>query len=197
MADARASAFSRLAAVGAPSPTALVIAECRGRALVTVTGPGPAFAAAAPGALGAQPSPAPGTAVSAGEASILTLGPAEWLVVASGRDGWALERELAAALAPVGGGAVDVSHGRAALHLSGPSVRDVLARGCAIDLHPRAFVAGRCAQTLFGKMTVLLHARADRDAIELYVGRSYADALADGLSAAARACGIVLATPEA
>jgi len=206
VADARAPAFTRFAAhlaapvtrsapVEVPSAEALVIAECRGRALVTVGGPGPAFAMAASGALGVASPPAPGTAVSAGDAVILTLGPAEWLVVVSGRDGWALERELAAALAAAGGSAVDVSHGRAVLRLSGPSVRDVLARGCPIDLHPRGFAAGRCAQTLFGKINVLLHARAENDAIELYVGRSYADALADGLMAAAREVGVVLASP--
>jgi sarcosine oxidase subunit gamma len=191
----RAWAFTQLVASGAPSPEALVVAECRGRALVTVGGAGPAFAAAARGALGVEPPRTPGTVASAGDVAILALGPTEWLVVDPGRDGWAFERELAAALAAAGGSAVDVSHGRAVLRLSGPSVRDVLARGCPIDLHPRGFTAGSCAQTLFGKINVLLHARADRDAIELYVGRSYADALADGLMAAAREVGVVLASP--
>ena len=199
MADAagRAASFTRLAAVGAPSPRALVIAECRGRALVTIGGTGAAFAAAARGVRGAQLARPTGSVVTAGDVSILALGPTEWLVVAPGRDGWALEREVAAALASAGGSAVDVSHGRAALRLSGASVRDVLARFCPIDLDPRAFAAGSCAQTLFGKINVLLHARADLDAIELYVGRSYADALADGLIAAARDVGVVLANPVA
>jgi len=191
----RAWAFTRLVASGVPSPEALVVAECRGRALVTVSGAGPAFAAAVRRALGAEPPRTPGTAASVGDVAILALGPTEWLVVDPGRDGWAFERELAAAVAAAGGSAVDVSHGRGVLRLSGPSVRAVLARGCSIDLHPRAFAAGSCAQTLFGKINVLLHARVDRDAIELYVGRSYADALVDGLTAAAREVGIVLASP--
>lgn len=205
MAEARAgaSAFTRLAPVGAPSPHALVVAECRGRALVTVGGPvaAPEFVAAVRSVIGAELPREPGTVAVAGDGWTLWLGPSEWLYVAprtpSGRDGWTLEQELVRALAPVGGQAIDVSHGRAMLRLAGPPARAVLARGVPIDLDPRAFPAGSCAQTLFGKINVLLHARAEDGAIELYVGRSYADALADGVMAAAEEHGIAIAPPVA
>jgi sarcosine oxidase subunit gamma len=194
---ARASAFSRLAALGAPSPRALALAECRGRALLTIGGPAEnaALVATVRAALGAELPREPGGVAAAGQGWTLWLGPSEWLFVGPGRDGWTLERELVRALSPVGGTAVDVSHGRTVLRLRGPCVRDVLAKGCPIDLHPRAFPAGRCAQTLFGKIGVLVHALGETDAAELYVSRSYADALADGLLAAGREYGVVIGPP--
>jgi sarcosine oxidase, subunit gamma len=42
------------------------------------------------------------------------------------------------------------------VELTGPSSRDVLASCCALDLHPRVFGPGQCAQTLIAKAPVLL-----------------------------------------
>ena len=38
------------------------------------------------------------------------------------------------------------------LHLSGAPVREVLAQGCPLDLHPSVFGAGQCAQSHFFKL---------------------------------------------
>ncbi|MBI3512543.1 MAG: sarcosine oxidase subunit gamma [Proteobacteria bacterium] len=190
MADplARAAAFSRL--VASPGPDPLIIAACRERALVTIGGSvaHAGLVSAVRAAIGAELPREPGGVVPAGHGWTIALGPAEWLYVAPARDGWAVERDLARVLALVGGQAIDVSHGRAMLRLGGAPARAVLAKGCPIDLSPRGLPSGRAAQTLFGKIGVLVHAR-ERDAIELYVSRSYADALADGLLAAAREFG--------
>ncbi len=192
---ARVSAFTRL--VASPGPDPLTIAECRDRALVTIGGPvaNAGFVSAVRAAIGAELPREPGGVVPAGHGWTIALGPAEWLYVAPARDGWAVERDLARALGTVGGQAIDVSHGRAVLRLSGAPVRAVLAKGCPIDVSPRGLPPGRAAQTLFGKVGVLVHARAAD--IELYVSRSYADALADGLLAAAREFGVALAPPAA
>jgi sarcosine oxidase subunit gamma len=53
-------------------------------------------------------------------------------------------------------------------------VREVLAKDCPLDLHPRAFGAGRCAQTRLAKAAVLLRPLAG-DAIEIIVRRSFTD----------------------
>jgi sarcosine oxidase subunit gamma len=192
---ARASAFTRLALDGAPDDAALVIVECRDRALVTLTGRG--AAAALREALGAAPPTEPGGVAVAEAGWTLWTGPDEWLHVAPGGDGWALERAWSRALAPTGGTAVDVSHGRATLRLAGPPARQLLAKFCPIDLAPHALPAGQCAQTLFGKINVLLHALAGSPALELYVGRSYADALADALLEGAREYGARIGPPVA
>lgn len=175
----------------------ITIAECRGRALLTIAGPVARddFLGAVRAVLGAElPREAGGVAVARAGWTYWT-GPAEWLHAAPGADGWALERELLRALAGTGGSAVDVSQGRAILRLSGAPVRDLLAGFCPLDLHPRSFPAGRSAQTLFGKMNVLLHARAEGDAFEITVSRSYADALATAVLDAAREHGCRIGEP--
>jgi sarcosine oxidase, subunit gamma len=116
----------------------------------------------------------------------LWLGPDEWLVV-----GPANETELSDALAPVGGSVVDVSANRTTLELRGPRVRELLEFGCPIDLHPRVFGPGRCAQTLLARANVLIWHVADapedtwrmlvRPSFAAYVAMWLADA-ADGLS---------------
>ena len=65
----------------------------------------------------------------------------------------------------------DVSDGLVTFTLAGPSARDVLAKGCPLDLHPRAFTPGSCARSLLAKADVLLHLHADeaRRAFDLHV----------------------------
>jgi len=116
------------------------------------------------------PTPPPGHVVAWGARSVLWLGPAEWLVV----DGDPVELP----------GGVDVSANRTTIELSGPHARDVLEKGCTLDLHPRAFAAGRCAQTTLGRAQVILWQRPD--AYHLLVRGSFAWYLADWLVDAAR-----------
>ena len=56
---------------------------------------------------------------------------------------------------------VDVSAQRTTLRLRGEHVRDLLAGGCAVDLHPRVFGRGAAAQTLLGQAGVVLMALDD------------------------------------
>jgi sarcosine oxidase subunit gamma len=93
------------------------------------------------------PVPAPNRVVTAGERAILWLGPDEYLVVAPDGDDVA---EL------TGESVVDVSANRTTIELSGPHARDVLEKGMSIDLHPRAFGPGQCAQTLLARAQVIL-----------------------------------------
>ena len=59
------------------------------------------------------------------------------------------------------GSVVDVSAQRTTLRLRGEHVRDLLAGGCALDLHPRVFGRGAAAQTLLGQAGVVLMALDD------------------------------------
>ena len=109
----------------------------------------------------------------------LWLGPDEWLVVAEPGAEAALEVELAEALAGGQlGSVVDLSCNRVALDLRGPLAREVLAKGCALDLHPRAFGPGRCAQTLVARAQVILDQLDDAPAYRLLVRPSFAGYLA-------------------
>lgn len=51
----------------------------------------------------------------------------------------------------------DVTDGRVSFEISGALSRDLLAKGCSLDLHPRAFKPGACAQTLLAQVPVLLY----------------------------------------
>lgn len=122
------------------------------------------------------------TASRFGEFEVLWLGPDEWLVLAP--PGW--ETSLAAALREAIGscdGAVtDVSAERTALELTGAHVREVLARGCSIDLHPKVKPIGSCVQTLLARtgVVIVVHDDSASDFLVL-VRASFADYLASWL----------------
>jgi sarcosine oxidase, subunit gamma len=71
---------------------------------------------------------------------------------------------------------VDVSAQRTVLELSGPHAAAVLAHGCSLDLHPRSFVPGSCAQTMLAKAQVVLHQTGPLS-YRILVRASYADYL--------------------
>ena len=71
----------------------------------------------------------------------------------------------------------DVSESRTIITITGPATRDVLARGISIDLHPRAFGPGQCAQTGMSKANVVLHQTDNRPTYEIYILKSFADYL--------------------
>jgi sarcosine oxidase subunit gamma len=133
--------------------------------------------AAAEGALGGLPLPTdPNTVTTAGDIAALWLGPDEWLVVAPAGHETALEAGLRDALGPAHHSVVVVSANRVVLELCGPRAREILEAGCSIDLHPRAFGPGRCAQTLLARANVILWQLTDgaEPAYRLFVRPSFA-----------------------
>ena len=99
----------------------------------------------------------PNTVHGGADAAVLWLGPDEWLVVGPPDGEAALEAQLRAAIGNIPGVAiVDVSANRRTLELHGPRARELLEFGCPIDLHPRVFGPGRCAQTLLARANVVI-----------------------------------------
>jgi sarcosine oxidase, subunit gamma len=119
-----------------------------------------------------------------GDRRALWLGPDEWLVV--GRDGQQneLEQLLTGAFNDAFGSVTDVSANRTLLEIRGAKACELLAHSIAIDLDPRSFVPGRCAQTLLAKTQVILERRED-SAFVLYVRASFAIYVANVLLDAA------------
>ncbi|MBB5155865.1 sarcosine oxidase subunit gamma [Saccharopolyspora phatthalungensis] len=109
----------------------------------------------------------------------LWLGPDEWLLVAP--DGKAAELVTATrdALSDSLGSTVDVSANRTTLRLSGPMAREVLEKVCSLDLHPRSFTPGRCAQTLVGRTQAVLWQLDPKPCYRLLVRNSFANYLTD------------------
>ena len=99
----------------------------------------------------------------------------------SGRDE-DLEAQLREAVAEHDGAAVDVSAQRTTLRLRGAHARDVLAKGCSLDLHPRVFGPGAAAQTMLALAAVVLIPLDDKGTdYRIIVRSSFAGYLADWL----------------
>ncbi|MEX5719591.1 sarcosine oxidase subunit gamma, partial [Geodermatophilus maliterrae] len=138
--------------------------------------------AEASAALGVDLPTAPDTWVPTGTGRAVWLGPEEWLLTSSTEAPEDLEVRVRAAVRPLGGSAADVSAQRTVLRLTGARVREVLAKGCSIDLHPRVFGRGRSAQTTLGQAGVVLLALSDAgEDFALFVRSSFAGHLADWL----------------
>jgi sarcosine oxidase subunit gamma len=172
------------------------------RGLVNLRGPAgdKTFDSAVQEALGvALPSEPNTTAGTTGEGDlrVFWLGPDEWWVVTPG-DGPAMADKLRAALAGQKAAVTDVSESRTCIHISGARARDLLSKGCPLDLHPRVFSAGRCAQSLCAKAMITLHQVADDGddttgsgpAYDVYVLNSFAEYLWLWLEDAAREYGL-------
>jgi sarcosine oxidase, subunit gamma len=141
----------------------------------------------------------PNTWRRGGGREALWLGPDEWLVTCPAPEAAGLAGSLRDALAGVHAAITEVTDGRVAFRIAGPSARDVLAKGCPLDLHPRAFPPGSCAQSLLAKADVLIHLLDDDPercpSFDLYVARSFAHYLWMWLEDAGREYGVQIARP--
>ncbi len=127
-----------------------------------------------------------GEIVVSGGVSILGLGPDEWLLIGPEEDAESIQSTVATALAEDHGAVVDVSAHRTILSISGPEARDLLNKGCALDLHPSRFASDTCAQTLLARAGVILVCRdAAKAHFWLIVRSSFARYVADWLADAA------------
>ena len=143
-----------------------------------------AAAKAVASALGAT-LPGPNTWAAASGAQILWQAFDEWLVLTADGRQTALEGSLRNALSGVRCAVTDVSDLRTAFELRGPHARDVLQKGCAVDLHARAFGSSSCVTTALGRVRVTLRQVDDTPAYEILVERSYGAYLRDWLNDAA------------
>ncbi len=105
--------------------------------------------------------------------SLIGVAPSQWLAVAEGEAARARLSRLSAALSGLAS-AVDQSDAKAILRLSGNRVRDVLAKGCPLDLHPRAFTPEDAATTQIALIPCQLWQIDETPAFELAVPFSYA-----------------------
>jgi sarcosine oxidase subunit gamma len=125
----------------------------------------------------------PNTTWESGSSAALWLGPDEWLLMGPADDGPRIVQELDAALRGTHHSVVDVSANRVALELRGPGANELLSKGCSLDLHPRFWTTGSCAQTMLAKAPVILHERDD--VTRILVRTSFTDYLIDWFMAPA------------
>ena len=108
---------------------------------------------------------------------LLWLGPDEWLLKVRDGTGESIATALRAALRGQHHAVVDVSHGDTTLAVQGPGAADLLARGCPLDLHARAFATGALAQSHVAKANATVLCLQAGTHYEVTVRRSFADYL--------------------
>ncbi len=140
--------------------------------------------------LGLQLPLIPNTKAAGQELSAIWLGPDEWLLLAEHDQSEALVNDLQATLTDHVASIVDISAGQTVIRLSDPSALDVLARGCALDLHPSVFPPGACAQTMLARAQALLIAVDATPTFDIVVRRSFAPYVAAWLQDSARQFGL-------
>ncbi len=136
-----------------------------------------------------QPLPLVANTFSDGACRVYWLGPDEWLIITEPEREQLLAAQLTEALTGRIFALTDLTGGQISLRLSGTNARDVLATGCTLDFHPRVFQPGQCAQTMLGKVSMLiglLSVTDDGGVFEIVVRRTFAEYAARWLQRGAR-----------
>jgi sarcosine oxidase subunit gamma len=116
-------------------------------------------------------------AIPCAAGSVLWLGPDEFLIVTEPGAEASVAANLSAALRGRRGAVVDVSDSRTIIALSGSRARDLLAKGSGLDLHPRGFAPGQCAQSFLAKVKIALVQLDNAPSYHIIVERSVAEYL--------------------
>lgn len=179
-------------AAAAAAGAGVTLAERPHRCQVNLRGDidDPAFAGAVRQVIGLELPSAANTVASAGELAALWLGPDEWLLVGPAGGETDLVAGLRQALGGQHAAVTDVSEARTVIAVTGLRARDLLAKGTSIDLHPRVFGPGSCAQTGLAAANVILRQLDESPSYELHVLNSFANYLWDWLELGAREYGL-------
>jgi len=129
---------------------------------------------------------------------ILSLGPNEWLVITPPGDITQVFDKLVKATGKLHAAVTMTGEARTTIRISGLNARHVLAKGCAMDLHPRAFGPGDCAQTILARADMTLHQTAADEvtgaaSYDVIVLRSFAEYVWTWLEDAGREYGVKVA----
>jgi sarcosine oxidase subunit gamma len=135
------------------------------------------FVAAVAGVVGTAVPTRPNTVARGGDNVVCWLGPDEWLIVTRAEREDAIAQGLRAGLSGLFAAVTQIGGGQTVIALRGDAVRDLLAKGCPLDLHPRAFGVDRCAQSHLAKAPILVRQVDEAPSFEIIVRRSFADYL--------------------
>jgi sarcosine oxidase subunit gamma len=192
MANSTAHKRSALAAAylpgtyGADTGPGVIFCERRDLNIVHIAGDSAdqAFAHAVKTETGCLLPETANTAAASGDCAVLWLAPDRWLVVSARHGEGLLAERFRLSLATGSAAITDVSNGRTVIRMTGAHIRDLLAKGCPVDLHANVFGPGSCAGTSLLAITVLIHA-IDDATIDVYVARGLAQSLWEWLSESA------------
>lgn len=135
--------------------------------------------------------PEPRKVTSSTRGTLVWSGPGQWLLVTKDR---ALIRDISRDLEGIAA-VSDQSDARAVLRLTGPRIRNALAKGCLIDLHPRRFGPGDTAQTAIAHIGVQIWQIDDAPIYDIAVFRSMAASFWTWLTEASAELGYEVTAP--
>lgn len=132
------------------------------------------------------------TRVGTSGGDVLCLGPSDWIVISDRREGGALVRELEAAAAGADLCIADVTQSLCGVAVHEPPARDLLSKGCGLDLHRAVFTPGMCTRTRLAGIVSIVHCADDGRTFRCFVARSHLLYVVDWLTDAA----VELSTPS-
>ncbi|MFT3989657.1 sarcosine oxidase subunit gamma [Aestuariivirga sp.] len=181
--------LERVSALAAAHPyksDVLKIAEHRGFSLTQASGLSKDFQKKLSPVVGALPKKI-GVAVEHEGRTLLRTGPEQLWIIGPEADDVAKKLHGLCAVVPL-------SHSRTRILIEGGPARDVLAKGMAIDFHPKVFTPGMFAMTGLHHMPVLVHC-VDENRFHLYAMRTFAMTVWEWLTDAALVFSGTPATP--
>lgn len=94
-----------------------------------------------------------------GRLDVICTGPGDWLALTGSESRGAVLQAIERACQGTSFRATDVSEALSRIRIECPQVRQILAQGCSLDLHPDEFGVGRTVRTRFAGMPVILCCR--------------------------------------
>ncbi len=114
----------------------------------------------------------PGLSSDNGKLTFMPLAPGQWMAISQETPA----QTLTGIQKKIGklGYASQQTDARICIRVSGPKARELMSRGCRLDLHPDVAGKGFCAQTPMAQVGVLLHQVEDDPVYDLYVYSGFA-----------------------
>ena len=122
----------------------------------------------------------PGVASATRSYTALPICPGQWVLVSAKPDPKDFAGSIAKKLKK-NGYVSEQTDSRVILRLSGSRARELMQKGCRLDLHPSVTSKGWCAQTQMAQIGVLLHQIDAKPTYDLYVYSGFARDFADWL----------------
>ena len=115
------------------------------------------------------------------EVRVIWLGPDEWLILTEAAELDSLKDDLTRALIKSHSALVNVSDNSTIIEIKGKYSREVLMKGCSLDIHPSIFQTGCSAQIDLALANIILLKTADEPIYQIIVRASFARYLWDWL----------------
>jgi len=114
----------------------------------------------------------PGLCSANGDLTLMPLAPGQWMAISQKSPA----PKLADLEKKIGklGYASQQTDARICIRVSGPKARELMSRGCRLDLHPDVTGKGFCAQTPMAQVGVLLNQVDDMPVYDLYLYSGFA-----------------------